>query len=272
MADIVQTSSLPATPMGVSEKWRVVGTRRFGFLVSLTRSQGLDFDGARWWFSSNYTLSATGPDMESSASLFLRKAIPPEVSSAGGNHIGDIACLNGKVYTAIEDGRKYEHPYIVVFDGSSGKVERIAKLPPELHKKGVPWVAADGARRCLYTAEYDRATRINVFDIDTFALRGFVELQSPICSVQGGKVHDGALYVSCDEDPNGVRRIDLDTGAVSRVAEVTLDPVEVEGLAFRTMPDGQVHLFVSMITERDRPWWRRLLFARVAVQEFEPAT
>ena len=42
--------------------------------------------------------------------------MPVDIFKLGGNHIGDIDVLDGKLYAPIEDGPDYLNPYIVTYD------------------------------------------------------------------------------------------------------------------------------------------------------------
>lgn len=64
--------------------------------------------------------------------------------------------------------------------------------------------------------------------------------------MQGGKVYQGALYLSRDDEANRVYKINLDTGTVLPLFSLEPDLSgllgEMEGLAFRDLADGsQLH-------------------------------
>ncbi|HVM98173.1 MAG TPA: hypothetical protein VMT89_17390, partial [Candidatus Acidoferrales bacterium] len=171
--------------------------------------------------------------------------IPDEVAHAGGNHIGDIDVDEGLLYAAIEDGPQYLHPYIVTYDKQTLQpTGNTYLLPQELHTKGVPWVAVDGPRHAVYTAEWAPTQRINVFDRDhALAFVKTIELTPAIERVQGAKVFGGALYASSDNDAKTTYKIDLDTGTVMQMFTLDTPGSEAEGLALTSDADG-VHAHV----------------------------
>ena len=182
-------------------------------------------------------------------------------------HIGGIDDHDGKIYAAIEDSG-YDNPYIAVYDADSLALLSYKRLPvaatadgqpielksdynPEngdirMHTDGVPWVAVDHARNVFYTAEWSEADRLNVFDLETFELLGFIELtdasgaKMTLHRCQGADVYGNVLYASCDigaEQP--FFAVDLDSGVMTRLFDRNLgDDAEAEGMCVVTTEDG----------------------------------
>jgi hypothetical protein len=207
-------------------------------LDSLYRSQGVATDGRSWFFSARNHLQRTTFAFEVQAEN--ESPIPQALRALGGNHIGDIDVYDGLLYAPVEDGPEHLHPTIVTY--SADTLEPTGDVYPistDLLTKGVPWVAVDGPRRRVYTAEWDPTLHINVLDLDAdLAFVKTIELSSPIGRIQGAKVFGGQMYASSDDDQKTIYKIDLDTGAVLTLFTLGTTGSEVEGLALLSSPGG----------------------------------
>ncbi|MFC4907267.1 hypothetical protein [Actinomadura gamaensis] len=217
--------------------WQQVSSDTFYLTDALQRSQGVTTDGSAWYFSWQYGLSRVSLDGRTQASNTL--AIPSALALQGDNHIGGIDYYNGKIYAPIEDGSKYQHPYIAVYDASSLSYTGTAfSLPQDIQRDGVPWTAVGGGY--LLSSEYD-ATAINCYSLADGHLVKRVPLSQPVPHLQGAKYYENRLYASSDGATKAVYEIDLDTGAVARVLTPDLPSgTEVEALTFLPRPDGSM--------------------------------
>jgi hypothetical protein len=260
--------------------WRVVGTDTFRLPQGLLRSQGVTSDGTGWVFSWQGGLERTddGYLTQAVGTLPPDVAVQPTVGPGtshhvGGNHIGDVDSYGGLVYAPVEDGAQslgvtsendpeYQRPYLALYDAKTLAYTGVSyPLPLALHAAGVPWVAVNGRHRELYTAEWDMPhDRLNVFDLQGRFLR-FVDLHYPdafgpgfhLSRIQGAKVLGESLYATRDDAAKSLYRIDLETGAVSKVLDLHPGvPAELEGLAVRRTPDGAVlHLLMVLHNKVD---------------------
>ncbi|RFU38005.1 hypothetical protein DZF91_29915 [Actinomadura logoneensis] len=231
------TGTATAAPASAADAWQQVSSDTFYLTDALQRSQGVTTDGNVWYFSWQYGLSKVSLSGGTLASN--RAAIPAALALQGDNHIGGIDYYDGKLYVPIEDGSKYQHPYIAVYDAATLSYTGTAfALPQDVQRDGVPWTAVgDGY---LLSSEYD-ATAVNFYSLTDGSLVKRVPLSSPVPHVQGAKVHEGALYASSDGTTKAVYRIDLGTGAVTRVLTPSLPGgTEVEALTFLPRPDGSL--------------------------------
>ncbi len=239
---IMVTTILPATSAH-AEHWTEFAHHHFNPTESLVRSQGLATDGRNhYWFSSQQSLIRTNSKtgIGQYASYF---PIPSELVKLGDNHIGDIDFANGKLFVPIEDGSKYLHPYIAIYNPQSLKCERYVELPQTQQIDGVPWVAVDVANHRVISAEYSNTTKINLYDIDTLKPIGQIAMSSSINAIQGAKVLNGSLYMTANglgDKGHAIYKMELATGLVSQVGVLTNDVVEVEGLAFTQTAQGPV--------------------------------
>jgi hypothetical protein len=240
------------------------------------RTQGLAYDGQHVIFSSRYALQITDPtyiplktvpwvvpnDIFAAQVAGASNPFNPDFSVNtshdfdGLSHIGDIDVYDGKIYAPIEDENvdPSQNAFIALFDAKTlAYTGEKHQLPPALSRDGVPWVAVDGPRGVLYTAEWDPIPVLHVWDRKTFAHVGDDKLiwptdpisgaTIPLKRIQGAKVLNGMLYASADTkdtaDPGlntktkRVWKIDPVTGYVSQVIQYDMpNRSEAEGLAF----------------------------------------
>lgn len=180
-------------------------------------SQGVTNDGKYFYFSGTKNLGKA--DMES-GEIFLINTdpIPEELKEKGCNHIGGLSYYDGYIYAAVEDGPDYLNSFIVLYDAETLEFSgKYYALPYNLHIDGVPWCAVDVEKNYLYTAEWTKATVLNVFSLDDMKLVKTVPLSEPIDRIQGAEMFNGKLYMSCDEE-NDMKRVftlDVETGKVN---------------------------------------------------------
>src|SRR3954447_23888589 len=203
--------------------WKLVGSDVFRLHDALVRSQGVTTDGHGWIFSwqgglertlDDYTPTALGtlpPDLAVAPSLG-----PDGENHVGDNHIGDIDHLDGLIYAPVEDGGEsagplalndpeYQAPHIALYDARTLAYTGTSyALDAGISAAGVPWVAVDGPRRRVYTAEWEMPhDRLNVFD-PQMRFKRFLPLRYPaslgpgfhLSRVQGAEVDGHTLYAT----------------------------------------------------------------------------
>ncbi|AZS17874.1 YncE family protein [Paenibacillus lutimineralis] len=226
---------------GVNEFWHEVSKQTFLLTDAFERGQGVTSDGSSWIFNSQLGLLKTALDGKTVQARNVA-AIPAAIALQGGDHIGDISYYNGLIYAPIEDSKKYQHPYIALFDAATLKYTGISyELPLNLHPGGVPWVAVDAARDQVYTAQWNHAPVLNVFRLSDMTLLKTVPLSQPIDRIQGAEMYDGYLYASSDNQTKSVYRIDPDTGAVTLAFDRNLGSnSEAQGIAVLPQANGSI--------------------------------
>lgn len=226
------------------ETWKRAGDTKFGLPDSVYRVQGVATDGRSWFFSATNHLQRTNQAFEAQVNNVT--PIPPDIAKQGGNHIGDIDVYDGLLYAPIEDGKAYLHPYVVTYDASTLQpTGKEYALPQKLLTQGVPWVAVDGPRKRVYTAEWDPTQRIDVFDLTkALAFEKTIELKTTIGRIQGAKVFGGELYATSDNAEKTIYKIDLDTGTVMKLFTLGTKESELEGLAL-TRQGGAAHVHIE---------------------------
>lgn len=206
-------------------------------------SQGITNDGEYYYFSGNETLGKA--DIKSGEIVRMNlDAIPDDLEEMGCNHIGGLSYYNGYVYAAVEDGPEYLNPYIVLYDAETLEFSgTYYRLPENLHVEGVPWCAVDVENNCIYTAEWNHATIVNIFSLDDMSYLGCITLTAEVDRIQGAELYDGKLYMSCDEE-NDLKRIlsvDIETGVVEVAFTRNIGSVfEAEDMTITVDEDGPV--------------------------------
>lgn len=179
-------------------------------------NQGITNDGEYFYFSGKKNLGKAKIE-NGKIFLVMTNAIPDELAEKGCNHIGGLSYYDGKIYAAIEDGPDYQHPFIALYDAETLKYTGVSyELPQNLHTEGVPWCAIDAKSGLLYTAEWTKATKLNVFDVKTMKFIKTVDLTREIDQVQGGEIFNGMLYLSADDkqDEKTIFKVNPATGNV----------------------------------------------------------
>ena len=253
------------------EKDRLIQTKDYWLLDALYRAQGVATDGEHLYFGSNEFVFLCSDILKTTfdgdAVNINPNAIPFDAKLDACFHVGGIDYADGFIYAAIEDP-DYNNPYVAVFDAETLELVRYKRLPVaattdgqpieekknfdpangdiRMHTDGVPWVAVDEKRNVFYTAEWSDADRLNVFDLDTFAFIGFLELTDQdgntalLHRCQGADVYGDVLYTSCDigsEQP--FFAVDLRNGVMTHLFDRNLgENAEAEGMCVQTTEDG----------------------------------
>jgi hypothetical protein len=270
----------PTAQAACPATWKLVGSDTFRLHDTLLRSQGVTTDGDGWFFSWQGGLERTRDDFVPTAlgTLPPQLAVAPSLGSdgsnhVGDNHIGDIDYYDGLIYAPVEDGNEsagpltvndpeYQAPHIALYDARTLLYTGVSyALDKATHEAGVPWVAVDGRRRQVYTAEWEMPhDRLNVFDLQMHFKR-FLPLQYPaslgpgfrLSRIQGAKVLGHTLYATRDDSDKTLFSIDLRSGEVTKL--FSIKPVghdELEGIAVRRTPDGAL-LHVLLVMNNDLP-------------------
>lgn len=242
------STSLPALAV---EPWVMVEKNLFHGVDS-SRSQGVTTDGTNWYFSGTNALEKT--DLGYNTSLLVKPAIPDvlanpsEYSNIGLNHIGDIDYADGYLYISLDTSNrdpdtrgKYERPTFAIYDAKTmtftGKA--FSLNPPNGKHDVASWVAVDAKNGLGYGMAYDNATEIAVYNLSDWSFKEYIPLTQTIDQAQGGKLFNGWMYFSTDNDDKLLYRANLKTGEVEVIGNLKIDAIqEVEGLSFNNSKDG----------------------------------
>lgn len=242
-------STASQSPCSNDQKpWNAIQSSRFGIMTSLDRNQGITSDGAgTFWFSGKKNLQRTKEDfsvIENNSS-----PITDDMKKLGLNHLGGIDYADGKIYAPIEDGKKYQNPYISVYDAKTLHLLKAYPLPVQWLPDGIPWIALAGKNQIL-SSQYSQATKINVYDAETFAPVRQIDMSMTVDSIQGGKVVGNYLYLTADDaekDKYAVYAMNLDSGKVIKTLSLADNVSEVEGLSMSENAD-KCDLYVLTVT------------------------
>jgi hypothetical protein len=250
-----QAAPAAASAPGV-ETWQLIGKDVFTGDAESSRSQGVTTDGTHWYFSSSNGLEIT--DMQYNTILTTSPAIPPELANPsplaykGLNHIGDMDYANGNLYIALDSstpdpgspgGYEYEYdtPVFAIYTAADLTFTGQADVlnPTNREHDIASWVAVDARRGLAYGMAYVNATQIAVYNLPDFTFNKYIPISQPINEAQGGKIHDGWMYFSCDDAAKTIARANLTTGEVQVLFYLVVPyPQEVEGLSFLETPEG----------------------------------
>lgn len=245
-----------AAPAPEVETWQLIGKDAFTGDAVGSRSQGVTTDGNHWYFSSSNGLEIT--DMQYNTILKTAPAIPPELASPsplafkGLNHIGDMDFACGDLYIALDSSTpdpgspdeyqyKYDTPVFAIYNAADLTYtgQAAALNPPNREHDIASWVAADARQGRAYGMTYVNATQIAVYNLPDLTFNKYIPISQPINEAQGGKIHNGWIYFSCDDPAKNILRANLTTGEVQVLFTLLLPyPQEVEGLSFLETADG----------------------------------
>ncbi|WP_171026448.1 autotransporter outer membrane beta-barrel domain-containing protein [Mesorhizobium comanense] len=217
-----------------------------------SKQQGVTTDGTNWYFSGTNILERT--DKNYNPSLTVSPAIPDvlklpsELSSMGLNHIGDIDYANGLLYISLDTsqrdpstGGKYDHPVFAIYRASdmSYTGQAFSLNPPNGTHDIASWVAVDAKNGLGYGMAYGNATELAVYNLSDWSFKEYIPLSQTIDQAQGGKLLDGWMYFSTDNDEKTIYRANLKTGKVEVLGNLNIGrEQEVEGLSFNQTKDG----------------------------------
>jgi hypothetical protein len=229
------------------EHWNLKSVYNFSIIKSLSRSQGVANDGkGRFWYSSRSTLLRTD-GLHNAAKKWRLFPLPKDLKKLKDNHIGDLDYFDGKLYIAAEDGPKYKHPFVVIYDPQTLQPLNSFSLPRDQQIDGVPWVTVDGPAEVAYSAQYYKTTKINVYDLDTFKPLRQISMSQTVDAIQGAKVMNGNMYMTANDETgkgHALFKLNLATGQVSQIALLPAGLFEIEGL---TLMMEQNHIVAQVL-------------------------
>ncbi|MFJ6321383.1 MULTISPECIES: autotransporter domain-containing protein [unclassified Rhizobium] len=243
---------LVSAPAHAAEPWIMVEKRSFTDNPIPYRGQGVTTDGTNWYFSGTNALDKTNANFETSlktsSAIAAALANPSAVAPKGLNHIGDIDYANGLLYISLDSSRrdpvtgaKYNTPVFAIYNASdlSFTGQAFALNPPHGKQDIASWVAVDAKNGVGYGMAYDNAKEIAVYNLSDWTFKKYIPLSQTIDQAQGGKILDGWMYFSTDNDSKTIYRANLATGQVEVLGNLKIDgEQEVEGLSFGQTKDG----------------------------------
>jgi hypothetical protein len=165
--------------------------------------------------------------------------IPPEWRARRFDHIGDIDVVGNVLYAPLEqpDYDKGQQA-VLTFDATTltytGSVD--------LAQHHASFITVDDATGIAYSTDEfgDRAMTRYDTEHDWRALAP-LRMSRFVDQIQGGDVRDGAIWLSTDDDTNGVYRVDLRTGDVQSLGSMGHSDGEGEGIDATRVDGGDLH-------------------------------
>jgi hypothetical protein len=273
---------VPLTSHEPTEHWQLVNEYRFYMwrhsLPGIYRTQGMTTDGFKWFFSWQYGIESVDDQFNtilrnSSIDLIpfnVTPGIPWSLIAEGLNHIGDIDYFGDLIYAPLDDTSGYMNGHVALYRASdlayTGLVFPLTGPPSNPKHDLASWVAVDGPHKLGYGKEWQLGNTINVYRLNDWTFDHVITLDLALESIQGGKQHDGWLYMSSNNATRTVYRANLLTGHVEELFDLPAPSghLEVEGMALRrtcTLQAGgcteseedspDVTMYVLMVVEPD---------------------
>jgi hypothetical protein len=200
--------------------------------------QGLAQVDDGWIFSVNNGLFRT--DRARAQTAKLVPAIPAAWSGRGFDHIGDIDVAGGVLYVPLEQP-DYERgrQAMLTYDARTLAYEE-GRDVAQHHNS---FVTVDPATDIAYSMDQFGDDALVRYDVgDGWRALAPLRMSQFVDRVQGGDVHDGAVWLSTDDATEGVYRVDLTTGRVDVLGSIGHVDGEGEGIDAVPSPDGDLHV------------------------------
>lgn len=259
--------AMTSVPALAVEPWIMVEKTTFTGSAISSKQQGVTTDGTNWYFSGTNILERTdrnyNPSLRVSPAIPDALKLPSQYSDIGLNHIGDIDYADGLLYISLDSsqrdpvtGGKYENPVFAVYRASdmSFTGQAFSLNPPHGIHDIASWVAVDAKNGLGYGMAYENATEIAVYNLSDWSFKEYIPLTQTIDQAQGGKLLDGWMYFSTDNDGKIIYRANLKTGEVENLGNLKIDrEQEVEGLSFNQTKDGWSMYILNREALEDNP-------------------
>ncbi|MBX3314264.1 MAG: hypothetical protein KF906_08080 [Actinobacteria bacterium] len=213
--------------------------------------QGLARSDDGWVFVTNQTLYRTDADFAKVEEQ--PDAIPAELAVQGYDHMGDgdVAAVDGLLWVPVERPDKDSGVQVTArFDPDT--FDYVDSFEVAQHHNAFVTVDGDGVAYSADEFSDDTIVRYRVVDGTVEQLEP-LRMSASIDRIQGGDVAGGALWLSTDDDHNGVYRVDLVTGEVTDVGSAGRVAGEGEGI---DAEDGAPATLRVLVADEDFvPMW-----------------
>ena len=214
--------------------------------VSPAYRQGLARDGDDWIFSTNNGLFRTSGDALTEI-VRVGPAIPPDLASEGFDHLGDvdIDAETGLLWGPLEKPDK-AHPdmRMAAFDARTFRFLGSVAVP----QHHASFVAFDPVTRTAFGMDQFSDEVLLQYRMPApgsdpstpWEVLGPLPLSRRVARVQGADVDAvrGVVYLATDDEIDGIYAIDLRSGTVHDVAQMSEPQREGEGIDVTDVSDG----------------------------------
>ena len=169
-------------------------------------------------------------------------AIPDEWRAQGYVHIGDIDVVGNVVYAPFEQPDFSKgHQVTARYDARTLKFLDAVELAQ--HENS--FVTVDPKTLVAYSMDHFDGDALLRYDVaHTWKPLRPLKLSMLLEHTQGASIADGAVWISTSDAHNDIYRVNMKTGHVDLVAQITDPPGEGEGLAVVQLPSGYLHATV----------------------------
>ncbi|WP_421119223.1 hypothetical protein ACE2AJ_17935 [Aquihabitans daechungensis] len=203
--------------------------------------QGLARSGDGWIFVTNNAIYRTDASFVQTDAL--HDAIPPDLAAQGYDHLGDPDVSEGLIWVPVERADKDSGKQVTArYDEET--FEFVDSVEVEQHHNAFIGVGEDGTAYSADEFSDDVIVRYRITDGEVVPQEP-LELSRTVERIQGGDVIDGALWLSTDDDHNGVYRVDLVTGEVQDLGSAGHIEGEGEGIDATELDGSTLHVLVA---------------------------
>ena len=167
-------------------------------------------------------------------------AIPDEWKARGFDHLGDIDVEHGLLYAPLEQPDYDKNAQaMLVYDATTLEYSRGVDV--QQHENS--FVTVDADTGIAYSMDYFGGQALLRYDTqDNWRALDPLPMSMFVDRVQGGDVYDGAVWLSTDDDSDGVYRVDLADGSVQSLGSIGHADGEGEGIDATPLPSGDLHV------------------------------
>lgn len=166
-------------------------------IIEVAGRQGVACDGEYYYVSGSTALYKYSMDGE----LILANEHPFDALELPANHIGDIDVFNGEIYAGIEtfmDGVG-TNIQAAVFSCEDLSWKRSILWEPSSGQVEVCGLAVDPVNGKVYMADWVNGSHLYRYNLADGSYEARIALDPAPALQQGIAVHDGKMYISCDD-------------------------------------------------------------------------
>jgi hypothetical protein len=210
-------------------------------VVSPAYRQGIARVDDGWIFTLNNAIFRTDNDMVETASV--TPAVPPEYAQRGFDHLGDIDVVDDRIYVPLEQPEYSRGTQVMAwYDAETLEFQDAV----DVEQQHNAWVTVDPATGIAYSMDEFGGQALLRYDTrESWKRLAPVKMSAYVDRVQGGDVVDGAVWLSTDDETDGVYRVDVRTGDVISLGSIGRIDGEGEGIDATPMPRGDLHVLTA---------------------------
>jgi hypothetical protein len=231
-----RSADVPATTTTAAPYGRTIvrsGEQR----ANVFYTQGVAHMPGGWIFSGKDSLWRTDDAMNDVRHTL--SAIPAAWLARGFDHLGDIDVVGRDLYAALEQGdfTKVQQAMARFDRDSLAFVDAV--LVPQ-HENS--FVSVDPATMIAYSMDHFDGDSVLRYDVaHAWKRLPPLRMNRVLVHTQGADVSHGSLWISTSDPNNDIFRVDLATGATSKVATMGHIGGEGEGIDATDLPSGLLH-------------------------------